>query len=165
MMRTINDVASGELRWVDPTNELSYELLTGAEEVVGRLRLDAKQRGDSDTANERWTLTREGFWHPRVTVRAPGSDADVAIFHTSWKKGGILELDGGRWLRLRLPTLTRWKWTWTDMHDRPLVHLGHGFLMKNGQVTIEPDAAESPDVPLLAVLGWYLLVIWAMDQD
>ena len=164
MMRTISDVALGELRWVNYTNELAFELRTSGDEVVGHLQLDADQRGDSDTAGQRLTFRREGFWHPRVTVRIPGSDANVAIFHTSWKKGGTLELDGGRWLRLRLPSLMRWKWTWTDMNDRPLVHLGHGFLMKDGQVTIEPDAAASPDVPLIVVLGWYLLVVWAMDQ-
>lgn len=164
-MRTINDVACGELRWITPTNELSFELRTAADEVVGRLQLDQSWRGDSDTADQRWTFKREGFWHPRVTVRVPGTDVNLAIFYTSWKKGGTLELDGGRWLRLRLPNLLRWKWSWTDMHGKPLVHLEKGLLMRDGRVTIEADAAESPEVPLLVVLGWYLLVIWALDAQ
>jgi hypothetical protein len=164
-MRTVNDVAESELRWVNPTNDLSFELRTAADEVVGRLQLDAERRGDSDTADQRWTFKQVGFWHRRVTVRIPGSDINVAMFHVSWKKGGTLELDGGRWLQLRLPSLLKWQWTWTDMYDKPLVHLKKALLGFEGQVTIEPDAAASPEVPLLVVLGWYLLVLWALDQD
>ena len=162
-MRTINEVAQADLLWMSDTNEHSFELRAG-DEVVGRLQLGDKQRGDGDAANERWTFRREGFLRQRVTVRVPGSDANVAIFHVSWKKGGILELDRGRWMRLRLPSLWRWKWTWADMYGRPLVHLENGLFMRDGQVTIEPDAAAAPDVPLLVVLGWYLLVVWALDQ-
>jgi len=45
-MRTINSVASEELRWIKPTSELPYELLSADDEVVGQLQLDHAWRGD-----------------------------------------------------------------------------------------------------------------------
>ena len=158
-MRSINEVASGELVWVSTGQELSFELRAG-EEVVGRLQLDASQRGDSDTADQRLTLKREGFLRPHVNIRVPGSQDNVGIFRTSWKKGGTLATDAGRQFRLRVPTLLKWQWTWTDIREKPLVHL-----KDEGTVIIEPDAAALKEVPLLIVLGWYLLVVWAQDAE
>ena len=44
-----------------------------------------------------WTFKRVGFWHTRVTVRAAGTDADLAVFkNKTWSNGGTLELPGGR---------------------------------------------------------------------
>jgi hypothetical protein len=164
-MRTINSVASEELRWIKPTSELPYELLSADDEVVGQLQLDRAWRGDSDTAGQRWTFRRGGFWRQHVTVRVPGSELNIAVFYSSWKKGGTLELEGGRKLRLCLPTLLKWQWTWRDSQGNPLVHLKEPLLASDCRVTIEKDAAESPDVPLLVVRGWYLLVVWAREAE
>jgi hypothetical protein len=162
-MRTINQVANGELRWINPTNELAFELRAG-DELVGQLQFDAEGRGDSDTAGQRLTFKRQGFWPQRVIVRVPGSGANVAVFRISWKKGGTLELEGRRQLHLRAAIFLR-RWDWTDMEGKPLVHLKKSVLGFEGHVTIEPDAVTSPDLPLLVVLGWYLLVLWARDAQ
>lgn len=163
-MRTINQVASGELSWISLANELSFELRTAADEVVGQLQFDGDGRGDSDTADQRLTFKRKGFWPQRVIVRVPGSDVDVAVFRMSWKKGGTLELEGRRQLRLGVARFRR-RWDWTDMSGKPLIHMKKSMLGFEGHVTIEPDAVASPDLPLLVVLGWYLLVLWTRDAQ
>lgn len=37
-----------------------------------------------ETAQGQWSFKRQGFWRPRVTVRQPGSDADIAVFEAGW---------------------------------------------------------------------------------
>jgi hypothetical protein len=36
-------------------------------------------------------------------------------------------------------------------------------LKVEGEVTVEAGAMKSPDLPMLVVLGWYLLVVFARD--
>jgi hypothetical protein len=52
-----------------------------------------------------------------------------------------------------------------DTTNKPLVHFksSQGLLKMEGQVEIVAEAAASPDVPMLVVLGWYLLVLFARD--
>ena len=93
-MRTIAEVATGELLWVQPARlKQEFELRAG-DEVVGTLRFERSSLAIGETADQRWTFKREGFWHPRITVRVQGSDANVALFSPSWVGGGTLDLDG-----------------------------------------------------------------------
>jgi hypothetical protein len=52
-----------------------------------------------------------------------------------------------------------------DAADKPLVQFKsrQGLFKMEGQVEIEPVATASPDMPMLVVLGWYLLVLFARD--
>jgi hypothetical protein len=72
---------------------------------------------------------------------------------------------GRQQLRFGSANFWRSQWDWLDAANKPLVHFKsrQGLLNLEGQVEIEPQAAASPDVPLLVVLGWYLLVLFARD--
>ena len=163
-MLTINEVAMGELVWVQPARlKQEFELHAGAD-VVGTLRFERSSLAIGETADQRWTFKREGFWHPRITVRVQGSDANVALFSPGWVGGGTLDLDG-RQLRFVAANFWHSQWHWVDAQNKPVVHFKshQGLLKTEGQVEIEPDAITSPDLPLLVVLGWYLLVLFARD--
>jgi hypothetical protein len=163
-MRTINEVATGELVWVQPARLKQEFELHASDEVVGTLRFERSSLAIGETADQRWTFKREGFWHPRITVRVQGSDANVALFSPGWAGGGTLDL-GGRQLRFVAANLWHSQWDWVDAQNKPVVHFKshQGLLKTEGQVEIETEAIQSPDLPLLVVLGWYLLVLFARD--
>ena len=50
-----------------------------------------------------WTFKRQGFLRTRMTVRALGSDEDLAVFHPStWSGGGALTISDGRSLQVHI---------------------------------------------------------------
>jgi hypothetical protein len=152
-MRPITAVAGQELLWVQPVaDQRAYELRAG-EEVVATLGWQRRSLAVAEAAGHLWTFKRQGLWHPRVTVRAAGTDVDVAVFHPSWMGGGTLELAPGRRLVLRWQT----EWVWQDEVGATLVHF------TEGPVEITPSAASLSDLSLLVLLGWYLLVLFAED--
>ena len=163
-MRTIREVAGTELVWVATGKAEAFELRSG-DEVVGTLQWKGSSLAIGETGDQQWTLKREGIWHPRVTVRVLGSDANVALFHPGWMSGGTLDLGAGR--QLRLGPSSFWSgWVWTDELKRPLIRFrSKGFLKWDCGVEIEKEAESSPDAPLLVVLGWYLIVMHTYDSQ
>jgi hypothetical protein len=164
-MATIPDVAGQELMWLQPARtKQAFELHAG-DEVVATLRWERASLAVGESGDHRWTFKREGFWHPRVTVRLPDSDDNAAIFQPGWAGGGALELPDGRRLRFGAANFWHSQWDWQDTAGRPIVHFKshHGFLKTEGDVEIEPDAVQLSELPLLVVLGWYLLILFARD--
>jgi len=164
-VKTIKEVALGGLLWVQPSRmKQEFELRAG-EEVVGTLRWERASLATGETANQSWTFKREGFWHPRITVRVAGSDDNIATFQPGWAGGGTLELEGGGQLRLAAANFWHSQWDWIDAQNQPLIHFKshQGLLKVEGEVEIEPSAIPLADLPLLVVLGWYLLVLFGRD--
>lgn len=163
-MRSITDYADQELRWTQPSGwERAYELRAG-EELLATLRFLGGTLAEAETAEGRWTLEREGFLRTRVTVRAPGSDTDLAVFRPHWAGGG--DLVGGLGEGLEFASASFWhsEWVWRA-EDRVLIsYRGPGGLLKaNAAMELAPEAGALPNVGLLAVLGWYLLLLFARD--
>lgn len=42
----------------------------------------------TETFELREPTRSSGGWRPRVTVRVPGSDDNIALFHPGWMSGG-----------------------------------------------------------------------------
>ena len=163
-MSTIREVVGQDLAWIQPARtQQAFELHAG-DNLVATLRFERASLAIGEADVHRWTFKREGFWHPRVTVRLPDSDDNAATFQPSWSGGGTLELPG-RVLRFGAANFWHSQWDWQDGEKQPLVHFKsqHGFLKMEGQVEIEPGAAAISELPLLVVLGWYLLVLFARD--
>jgi hypothetical protein len=164
-VKAIKEVALGELVWVQPARlKQEFELRAG-DEVVGSLRWQRASLATGETADQSWTFKREGFWHPQVTVRVAGSDDNVALFHPGWAGGGTLDLQQGKQLRFAAANFWHSQWDWLDAPNNPLVHFKsrQGLLKVEGQVEIETEAIQSPELPLLVVLGWYLLILFSRD--
>jgi hypothetical protein len=164
-MRPIAEVAGEELIWVQPARTVQAFDLRAVEEVVGTMAFARSSLATGTTAGQEWTFKREGFWHPQVTVRVAGSDDNIATFKPSWGGGGTLQLAEGGQLHFGAANFWHSQWDWQSAEDKPLVHFKshHGFLKMEGEVGIEPDAMAMPELPLLVVLGWYLLILFARD--
>jgi hypothetical protein len=147
------------LRWTQPrASRRAYELRAG-EDLVATLRWRTGALAEGDEAAGQWTFRRTGFWHPRVLVSAAGSNAVVAVFSARWTGTGTLELSTGR--RLHWSAAHAWQ---AD-NGTPLVQITNRQRLTRleGTVELTPAAAGVPDLGLLVLVGWYLVVMQAQD--
>jgi hypothetical protein len=161
--------ASGPLIWTQPSAlRRQYELKNG-DEIFGRLTFQ-KSCGSlvsAAVASQSWTFKREGFLSPRVTVRAPNSDVNLAVFHPKWTGSGVLEFSDGRQIPWRNTSFWGNEWAFLQGENRPLICFKqHDGLFKiSARLEVDPAGAALPDLPLLAALGWYLMLLTAQDAS
>lgn len=164
-MRTIADVASQELVWVQPARLQRVFELHASDDVVAVLRFESASLASGETAWQKWTFKRERFWRGQVTIRTPDS-VDAVVFKPARMGGGALELSQGRLLHFGAANFWHSRWDWSDNESQaPLIHFKSrpGLLKTEGQVDIETKAVTYPELPLLVVLGWYLLIVFARN--
>jgi hypothetical protein len=169
-MRKLSE-ADRDLLWVQsPERKRCYELRSG-DDVVATLAWE-KMFGTlatAQTADSTWTFKRVGFFNARVTVRSPGSEVDEAVFKPSWGYGGTLEVRGRAYTWKKLDFWgNRWGFAWHD--GTVLLSFGYiggleSFLKLEGAVEISPgNISTNVDMPLLATLGWYIMVLMHDDN-
>lgn len=162
--RRLADLVGQELEWSQPaTTRRAYEL-RAADEVVATLRFERGTLAYGEAEGGQWSVKREGFWHPQVTVRVPGSDSNIASFRAHMGGSGDLVFSDGRSFRLASTNALHTEWVW-QQDDQVLVRFQgrHGVIKANGTVEVEPQAAGLAELALLAVLGWYLILLHAQD--
>jgi hypothetical protein len=164
-VRPISETAGQELLWIQPAARKRDHELRAGDDVVATLHFQRGSLADAEAAGAHWTFKRQGFWHPRVTVRTAGSDADLAVFHPRWVGGGALEFPDGRAVRLSSANFWQSEWVWQD-NEKPLIWFKgrRGLVKVRGAVEIQPEAVALPDLPLLILLGWYLILLHAEDS-
>jgi len=160
----MSETGGQELLWVQPAARRREHELRAGDDLVATLRFQRGSLADAEAEGNHWTFKRQGFWQPRMTARVAGSDADLAIFRPHWAGGGTLEFADGRTVQLRSANFWQSEWVWQEK-DQPLILFKgrHGFVKAKGAVEVQPAAAGRPDVPLLSLLGWYLILLHADD--
>lgn len=166
-MRSIREAVGGELVWRQPrATKERYELHAG-DEVLATLGW-ARAFGslaEAVSADGSWTFKRVGFWQPRATIRAAGSDEDLATFEPRWTGSGVLTLPGGTSYHWGHANAWGTKYAWRDASEREVIRFGATAALLRSEATVEvaPEAAALPDLPLLMLFGWYLTVMGFRD--
>jgi hypothetical protein len=158
---------NGPLVWTQPKAMRREYQLNSGDELIGQLRFE-KSYGSlatAEVASQLWTFKREGFLHPRVTMRTANADVNLAVFHPSWSGGGVLEFPDGRRIRWRCTSFWKSEWSFVEGEDRQLLLFKQheGFLKISARLEFNPSDAAMPDLPLLAALGWYIMLLTAQD--
>ncbi len=108
-----------------------------------------------------------------MTVRAAGTDSEVATYHAGWTGRGVLELGQGRRFQWAAADFWRSQWAWQGAAESTLARfrgtrapggLG-GQAGQGARVAVEPAAVTLPELALRVSLGWYLLVLLARESD
>ena len=158
---------NGPLIWSQPEALMRKFELKRDEVPVGRLEFETMcgSRASAEVGSQSWTFKREGFLSPRVTVRAPNSEENLAVFQPRWSGAGILEFASGRRVEWRQTSFWGGVWAFLAEDGRTLIRFGlrNGLLKTSAVVEIDPADAGAPEVFLLAALGWYLMVLTAED--
>jgi hypothetical protein len=164
----MSDAAGRDLRWVQPRYfRPIYELRAG-EQVLATLafRNSFGSAATGESADGCWNFKRIGFLGTQVTIRACGSESDIALFRNStWGSGGSLEMPDGR----KLPANINFSATRYQLMAQPGVpvltfnRIG-GLLRLSGDVLVHDTARVMPELPWLVILGWYLTVMMHRDS-
>jgi hypothetical protein len=167
IMQSIRKIAPATLHWVQlRAMKHEFELRSG-DELCGTLRWE-KAFGSLASATSdkgQWTFKRVGFLNPRVTIRQPGSDLDIAIFKPGWTGSGILEFPSGRRFQWEHKDFWRLQWTFEEASQELLRFKSRaGSFKMKVRVDLAPSVKNLAEASLLASLGMYLLVLMRDDS-
>jgi hypothetical protein len=166
-MKRISELIPCDLRWIQPsTFRMLYELRANTElaATLGfRSAFGTFATGESGDGC--WTFKRVGFFQTRVSIRVCGEADDLAIFrNNTWSGGGTLEIRDGKKF---LADTNFWQSNlqFKTESGEPLVRFKTGGLIHlNATVEIEPQATRLEQLPLIVMLGWYLIVMMNSDS-
>ena len=165
-MRKIASLTGQGLRWEQPrVFKMEYELRAGPELAATlKFRSSFGSFATGESADGCWTFKRVGFWQTKATVRSCGSDDDIAIFtNNTWRGGGTLEFSDGRTFRA---TTNFWQTKFgfeTEAGEKLIEFQTSGLLHLSATVQIHPGFVTATEVPLLMMLGFYLIVMMHTD--
>ncbi len=158
-----------QLAWTQlDSHKPSYILSTNREEV-GSLTW-SKSMGtlaDARVAGRHWTLKREGFWKPYVTVRQAGRNANIVVAELQWLRDTRLVFGDGRSFVLCLINMWRQEWMIKTADGQAILrfnptHTPEGMTSPVQVLALEDD----PEIlTILVLLGWYLLVSLYSSSD
>jgi hypothetical protein len=159
-MKSIREAGVRTLTWALAGNR--YELRAGADLVATLTWQKGMSLFAGEAAQGQWTFKRTGWLRPRVTVRRRDDATDLVTFTPTL--GGVLEFPGGRnysW------TATQHAFAFKDASGEALVQMRltqSAPVCLAAEVTLSAAALGLPDVSLLALLGWYVLVLASKDD-
>lgn len=162
-----DQVVGQELEWRQPRAGRRLYELTEAGRGVAALRFQSVcgSLAAGEYGSGKWTFKRTGFLSPRISVRAEGSDTDIATFTPGWMGGGWIVFGWGRRYQLRQSNFWGTQWTFQGEDGKPAITLSarQGFLKEGGLVTVAPSAQGLTETPVLLLLIWYVRVL--MNED
>jgi hypothetical protein len=174
IMEAISTAMGLQLYWVQPkTFERRFELRT-EDDLFGDVRFE-KAFGTLATASSatgRWTFKRVGFLNPRVTIREAGASDDRAVYWPKfWRGDGWLEFVKGSKFHWKSTNFWGSEWGFFNVQEELLFVLKQGgekhklsdLLKTQGVVEIGPQGHGEAELPLLLLLGWYLVVLHQED--
>jgi hypothetical protein len=165
-MKKMAELVGQELKWVQPSAlKMNYELRAGEETAATlRFRSSLGSLATAESADGCWSFKRVGFFQTHVTIRQCGSEEDIAVFrNNTWRGGGTLEFPNGS----KIPATTNFWQTKLEFQNEvgdPLIRFQQGGLLHlSATVEVLPEAVRLADLPVLGILGWYLIVMMNMD--
>lgn len=153
--------------------EPRYELRDG-EELLATLAFDSPTttRAVAQSAEGTWAFERREHPSALVRVREEGADRDLAEFHPGLLAPGHLRFPGGPDFRWRHEGLGSRAWSFRGGQGEVLLRFrlerettgGSGPSGPRGAVEVTAAGRFAQRVPLLAALGWYLLLLHECDR-
>jgi hypothetical protein len=163
-MQSLYDVSGAVLRWVKPKwLKRQYELRAG-EEVVATLVRSGGSGAIGEWSGGRYRFIHKGWFNQRVLV-GDGAVPDVVTpLATFTRRGGILTLVDGRTLFWVKPSFWRSTRVWSD-GAATLAEFDPASGYASPRVTITEEGARLAELPLLLLLGEYLIVRAREETD
>jgi hypothetical protein len=164
-MRSLDEVGGEDLRWVKPKwLKRRYELRAG-EEIVATLARSGGSGAVGEWSGGRYSFSQNGWFNQRIYVRGDTANADADTpLATFTRRDGVLTLADGRTVLWKKPSVWRSKRLWSD-GVTSLVEFDPASGYASPRVTITPEGARMDQLPLLLLLGEYLIVRAREDAD
>jgi hypothetical protein len=162
-MASVSKLIDRELVWERTRDKEPWYVLGRDGEEWIRMRL-ARRMGTLAQAQAEgvaWTFKRTGVFHPHVTVRTEGSEANLAVFTPSWNGSGHLEFADGHLLRWQPTRSFGREWSWVTA-DKEILMRFQGQPLRC-RVRFESAIRAEKEPALLVALGHYLIQLMSND--
>jgi hypothetical protein len=160
-------LAGQPLVWTQPHAFTHEFVLSHGDAAIGTLAFRSAFGTFATAKNPAgcWTMKRVGFLKTRVEIRPCDSETAVGTFHTNtWIGGGTLMLPDGRELRADT-NLWQSRYEFSNAAEQPLVrYTTAGFFKASGEMDITAAGAVMPELPWIAMLGWYLVIMMRAES-
>lgn len=152
-MKPIRAVAGQDLQWTRVEGrKRAFELHSGDEVLAMLYPLKGTNSTIGEAADGHWAFKRRSFWNPEIVITELASQAEIAVVRHGRTKS--LAFSDGRLFTLTQSSFWRNEWVWLDHVGTPLVRFQRGK-----RLVVEPSALSSPELSLLIIVGWHLLVL------
>ncbi len=167
-MRRITELAGLDLKWEQP-HALQMEYFLKAESEIAatlRFRSAFSTVAVAESADGSWTFNRYGFFHTGVAIRTCNPETNYALFkNNTWDHGGTLEFpDGRQYLAKSNFWMTRYSFCTVSGEELLAYQQIGGFVHASAMVSIKPQASQIPELPVMTLLGWYLIILAHQDS-
>ena len=158
-MKSIREVGSENLQWARASWwKRAYELHSG-DEILAKFYPSKETRSMiGEAADGRWSFKRRSFWSRDIIVTDLSSQAEIAIIRRGRNKS--LTFSDGRLFTFPKTSFWHNDWIWLNNEGTTLMHFKHGK-----HLVVEPSAPPLPELSLLVIAGWYLLVLTKEEED
>ena len=173
-METIRNAQNLSLYWVQPKAMARYFTLHSGEHEYATLDFQSAfgSLAIAVTADHTWSFKRMGFFNPRVTVRRPNEEIDLAVYQPRWTgTEGTLTIAGGRTFQWRATNFWATRFAFLDSAGEAVLWYKEGseegrfsdLFKTQALLEIEPPGWQLAELDLLVTLGWYLLILYHED--
>lgn len=156
--------ATGRINWTKPGE--TEHLLEADDATLAKITFSDND-GRAETEDGVWSFHKHGFLNPHVLVKDVKTGKQLGRFEAAMSGGGMLDLNDGRHFKFAANT---WKaeWRWLATAGDELVTFDFsGYAVDGspeGTVEIHEKGHESPCLPMLVVLGCYLIHLIAESE-
>lgn len=175
-MKSIRNIGGEQLIWIQPKAvEQSFEL-RGDEEVYATLNFPKSlgSLAEAAASNGKWTFKRVGFFNITVTIREVGKENDVAVFKPKrMSYSGTLEFSNGKVFHWQSSNFWSTRFEFLDSNNKTVAVFKSGveepklkdWFKTQARVEIFEEAKDLPEMELLILFGWYLIIALQLDSS
>ena len=174
-MAEMNQAIYNHPQWVQPKFNQRYFELRSNDLVIAKLQFQSPfgSLASAASASDTWTFKRVGFFNPRVTVRKESEELDIAVYRPRWTGAdGIVVLDNGRKYHWKTANFWATEYVFLDQEGTIPLRFHQGIeeakladvFKIQARVEVDSQMVGNPDLPLLVLLGFYLIILQQEDS-
>jgi len=163
-MKPMREMGDREWTWDQPRSFAEQFELRASGDLVASLGREAGMSParpyHAATAEGEWILKRRSLLLPSLDVRRPGSSEPVAVYRPGWLGRGRTRMQSGLEYPWKMESFWRFEWARMDQGGSPLVSFQpvFSFARARAHVEVTGTALRLPDLAILTVLGWMLML-------
>lgn len=163
-MKPMREMGDREWVWDQPRRFAEYFELRASGELLATLSHEAGfsplRPFHMETAEGRWDIKRSHLFRFDFAVRRPGDAEPLAQYKPNWIGRGKLLVPNGLEYSWKLVSILKFEWGWMDAGGSPLILFRPMFALARARAHVEVTgtALRMPELPLLSVLGWLLML-------
>lgn len=167
-MKSLKRSRAQTLEWVQPKALSRYHELFAGAELYGTLTWK-KPFGSlalGVCAEESFSFKRGGFLHPFVTIRRLSIEDDFGKMEMKLGHNGLLQMADGQVFEFRRLGLWKPQWSFFDESGELICSITKKAKVPrfSGSVKIGEKARRKIHLPLLLLVGWYVIVLFTEEE-